>query len=151
MVKRVEGRPERTESGRKHQRQEPGRPITSRVNRAEQQRRNKAVFPRKVRRVLEYVEKNFARDIRLDDMADLVKMSKCSFCRLFKRSTSMTFSEWVNLLRLEKAKQLLLSSDSYIFQVAHRAGFRSVNYFRILFRRHFGCSAREYKDRVRPP
>ncbi len=124
--------------------------MSSPINRAEQRTRKRTVLPPKVAQALEYISRNFAEDTRLDEMADLVKMNKCSFCRLFKQATRMTFTQYLNSLRLEEAKTLLQTSDAHIFHIAHTAGFKDSNYFGVLFRRCYGCSPSEYRDRLRP-
>ncbi len=108
----------------------------------------KAALSPRARRAVRYVRRNFKRDISLDHVADVVGVSKCSLCRLFKRATGLTFTQYVNLLRLEEARRLLLTSDTYIFQIAYKAGFQNINYFRILFKRSCGCSPSEYKSSV---
>ena len=110
----------------------------------------RAVWPAKVKKAVAYMDKSFAEHICLGDVADLVGMDKTSFCRLFKKETQMTFTQYLNRVRLEQAKELLLSSHFYVFQVAHRAGFSGVRYFRRAFRRRYGCSPRQYRDLAQP-
>lgn len=105
-----------------------------------------AVWPRKVRNAVNHIDRNLGQDISLSEVADMVGMNKCSLCRLFRQATGMTFTHYLNLKRLELAKELLSSSDTYIFQIARQAGFRNEDYFRHLFRKHCGCSPTEYRD-----
>jgi len=117
---------------------------------AKERSARRAVWPAKVKKAAAYIDGNFGRSVCLGEIADLVGMDKCSFCRLFKKETEPTFTQYLNRVRLEEARKLLLSSHFYVFQVAHKVGFRSANYFGILFRKYYGCSPRDFRNGLRP-
>jgi len=54
--------------------------------------------------------------------------------RIFKESTGMKFTDYVNSLRIEEAKKILASSDMSIQKVAHAVGFRDAKYFATRFK-----------------
>lgn len=110
----------------------------------------RTAWPEKVKKAVVYIEESFTQNIHLDNLAELLGMDKSSFCRLFKKETGVTFTEYLNRLRLEEARRLLLSSHFYVFEVAHRSGFSRTRYFQRLFRERYGCSPSEYRDRFQP-
>lgn len=85
---------------------------------------------------------NYAREIRLDEISLYVGMNKSAFCSFMKRHTGQTFSEFVNTHRLERAVELLRSSDDTISDIAFAVGFQNVTYFNRLFRARYGLTPR---------
>ena len=83
------------------------------------------------------------------DVARRLKLSPCYFCKLFKKQTGMTFSEYRARRRVEKARQLLLNPSVRIGEVADACGFRSLPCFIRAFRRHQGCPPSQYRTQHR--
>lgn len=92
-----------------------------------------------------YCACNYARNISLDEMSRHVGMNKSAFCTFMRHSLGTTFSDYLNGVRLERARDRLFSSDCSIAETALDCGFRSVTYFNRLFRRKFGCSPKELR------
>ena len=72
------------------------------------------------------------------------------FCKLFKRNTGLTFTEFVNRARVEQAKRLLLKPQSRVTEVAYDVGFQSLSQFNRSFRRVTAQSPTEYRSRMKP-
>lgn len=88
---------------------------------------------------------NFARDLTLKEAAAYVGMNKSAFCRFMRRNTGKSFSEYLNDYRLEKAAEMLRSTDERIADIAYDVGFPNVTYFNRLFKSRFGYSPRELR------
>ena len=69
--------------------------------------------------------------------------------RLFKSSVGLTPMAYVKKLRLEKAAELLASTDMNITETAEKCGFDDPNYFARLFKKSFGKTPREFKNEGR--
>jgi two-component system response regulator YesN len=67
---------------------------------------------------------------------------------LFHEETGESFSEYLNLLRLNKAKELLKSTDIKIYQIADRLGFNDAYYFSSWFKKQVGASPTTYRDNI---
>lgn len=89
---------------------------------------------------------NFARDIRLDDVARYIGMNKSAFCTFMRRHSGKTFSEYLNCYRLEKAVERLKYTDDGIAEIAYSVGFSNVSYFNRLFRHRFGRSPKTMRE-----
>ena len=69
--------------------------------------------------------------------------------KIFKRDIGFTFSSYLNMLRIEKAKELLLKSDMSITVIAFDIGYNDSNYFSTVFKNIEGISPREYRKKIR--
>ncbi len=86
--------------------------------------------------------------VSLKDVAARVNLSPCHFCSVFKKQTGQTFSQYRTRQRLEKARELLDDPERRVSDVAFDAGFESIPYFNRAFRRAFGCSPSQYRNRL---
>lgn len=98
------------------------------------------VFP-----AIEIINKNYYKKIFLDDVCEELHIDKYYFCKLFKKVTGSTFVVYLNFVRLNKAEELLLSSDHSISEIALECGFSSTQYFNKLFNQYHGFSPSHYK------
>lgn len=80
-------------------------------------------------------------------VADEVNMSVRNFCRVFARTFGMSPSRYVERLRLERSRLLLTSTRSPVERIAVNVGFDNADVFRRAFRRRYGASPREYRER----
>ena len=86
--------------------------------------------------VFDYIEQAFAKQISLGELAELVGLTPQYFCSLFKKATSQTPVEYINLIKLRRAKALLLQTDLPVQEIAHRVGIEDASYFCALFKRY---------------
>lgn len=92
-----------------------------------------------------YCACNYSGQITLDEMSRHVGMNKSAFCTFMRHSAGMTFSEYFNNIRLERAKDKLLHTDCAISEIAAICGFQNVTYFNRLFRLKYGCTPKEIR------
>lgn len=104
---------------------------------------------RAIRRARAYLEQNFAEPLRLDDVADYVKLNPAYFSALFKKETGKTFSDYLVERRLRAAQYLLQSTGKSISEIAETVGYNDVKYFSKLFKKHMGVKPSEYR-RISP-
>ncbi|RTE11477.1 response regulator transcription factor [Paenibacillus whitsoniae] len=98
-----------------------------------------------IKRVQEYVHKNYMNDITLSQIAEVADLSVSRFCVIFKQQHHDSFVNYVNQVRIDKAKELLLETDLKIYEVADMVGFSTLPYFNRLFKSVTGQSPNEYK------
>ncbi len=89
---------------------------------------------KRIRPALSYAEMHFARAITAEEVSEVMKTDRFYFCKLFKRATGRTFSEYVTFLRLSAAEEALLASDRPVGEIAFSCGFSSIQYFNRAFR-----------------
>jgi AraC-like DNA-binding protein/mannose-6-phosphate isomerase-like protein (cupin superfamily) len=97
--------------------------------------------------LFEFVNRSYSEAISVEQAALLVRMSKSSFMRFFKRVTGQPFVAYLNHLRVAKAEALLTATDKTIAEISQEVGFCDQSYFGLVFRSVMGVSPRDYKSR----
>ena len=94
-----------------------------------------------------YVNCNYHRDISLDEISGYVGMNRTAFCTFFKHQTGQTFVEYLNGVRLSRAKELLQGSDQTIVQICSAVGISDAPYFCRIFKKAYGLTPTELRNR----
>lgn len=102
-----------------------------------------------INRALNYIEHNFERKISLEDVAVRLGLSKHYLCNIFKKEIGETMSLYINKLRIEKAKKMLLKPDSKIKEIFEEVGFSNQQYFSKVFKKITGMTMMEYKENIK--
>jgi AraC-like DNA-binding protein/ligand-binding sensor protein len=103
------------------------------------------------RRVKAYVEEHMADEIDLEHAAHALHVSTFYFCKMFKKTTGLTFTDYLGRVRIERAKALLLDHNKHISEVAYEVGFGSLSHFNRVFKKVAGRSPTEYRERLPHP
>ena len=99
--------------------------------------------------VRRYVRAHISERIRLEDVAQQVDLSKAHFSRLFHKHTGVRFQDWLIQQRVEYAKQLMLTEDQRVTQVAFAVGFGSISAFERAFKKLEGMTPRSFLSKQR--
>lgn len=100
-----------------------------------------------IKQAITYIRENCEKDITLDEISDMVKMSKFYFSSEFKKVTGYAFITFLNSSRCEKAKHLLTTTDLPISDIGKECGFSDPSYFTRIFTKQFGYSPSAYRSR----
>ncbi|MBR2343483.1 MAG: helix-turn-helix transcriptional regulator [Clostridia bacterium] len=99
---------------------------------------------------VKYVQRSFAQDITLTEAARLHSVSPEHLSRRFKRETGFGFSEYLNLVRLQHAEQLLAGGEELsISEIAYASGFNDSNYFSDKFKKEYGISPLKFRNQIK--
>jgi AraC-like DNA-binding protein len=101
----------------------------------------------RLKKIYIFLDENFQRKIDLDEVAELSNLTNAAFCRYFKKMTRLTFTEFVNHYRIDKAKKLL-RLDNNITETCHQCGFESISYFNKVFKKVTGENPLAFKKKV---
>jgi AraC-like DNA-binding protein/ligand-binding sensor protein len=104
--------------------------------------------PHIVTRARQFIAQNKQRSLSLTDVAQAAGASIFHFCKVFRQSTGLKFTDYVARVRLEDAKTGLLNPNLRISEVAYDVGFQSLTQFNRTFRRIFGQSPTDYRARL---
>ena len=97
-----------------------------------------------VAHAIEYIEKNYAKEISLETCAQEIGSSYTYLSRAFKQETDMRFVEYLNKCRLNKAKSLLIRNSLSMKEIVEKVGFRNYNYFFKVFKENEGITPSEF-------
>jgi AraC-like DNA-binding protein/ligand-binding sensor protein len=97
-----------------------------------------------------YIAERHTDELTLGDVARAVNMSTFYFCKMFKRATGMTFTDYLARVRIEKVKNLMLNPHKRIGEAAYEVGFQSLSQFNRVFRSIAGEAPSSYRARLHP-
>ena len=100
--------------------------------------------------IKEYLEKNmFSIDLSLSKMAEDIGYNSNYLSVLVKQIYGLTFQDYINKKRMEKAKILLLSTDMKNYEIAENIGIEDVNYFVTKFKKYYNITPKQFKQGLR--
>lgn len=100
----------------------------------------------RITRIVEYIDKNYPFQIKLEDLAKQENLTANYISQFFTKNIGVPFYQYLNNVRLEAAVQLLQDSSLSVTQVSNYAGFSDAKYMSNVFRQKFGCTPREYRS-----
>lgn len=98
--------------------------------------------------VVDYIRNHFEENITRVTLAELVHFSPEYMGKVFKRQMGIGINDYINSLRIEKAKNLLLTTNDKIIDIGLEVGFENMPYFSSVFKKYTGMSPAEYKKSV---
>lgn len=98
-----------------------------------------------LKKALEYMNSNFQKNITLKDVALHTYTSKSYLSSFFQKNTGVSMSCYLNHLKIEKAKSLLLSSNYSLDYISYLCGFTTQNYFSYVFKKHENITPLKYR------
>jgi AraC-like DNA-binding protein/ligand-binding sensor protein len=93
----------------------------------------------------DYMKKHYAQKLTLEEVAGSVYLSPSYFSKVFKETMGHTFNVYLNRLRIEKSKLLLLSGTESITDICDRVGFEDQSYFTKVFKKYAGMTPARYR------
>lgn len=97
-------------------------------------------------KVMQYVKANYDRKITLDDIASHVCLSRSYISSIFKEETGEGLFSYINRVRVEKSKTLLLNEAVSLVNIGGLCGFEDQSYFTKVFKSIVGISPKKYRD-----
>ena len=100
-----------------------------------------------VEAAIKYIQNNYMSTIRLGEVAKMLSVSEEHLSRTFKKEITFGFSEYITLIRLQKAEHMLKNEPSRaITEVAYACGFNDSNYFSYKFKKAYGVTPSQIRD-----
>ncbi|WNR42834.1 response regulator transcription factor [Paenibacillus roseipurpureus] len=94
--------------------------------------------------IVAYVHEHYAEEIRLQELAEKLYISRNYLSNIFRNATGETFNDYVTRVRIEKAKKLILQGNLMVYEIAEAVGYKNVSYFTTLFKKQTGRSPSEF-------
>ena len=100
-----------------------------------------------IQKVITQIESDIASDLSLNNLSKIFEVNPSYLSSLFKKETGCTLTEYVNKQRIERAKELLVSTNIQIQNIAQRCGMLDVNYFTKTFKKYTDLTPKKYREK----
>lgn len=99
----------------------------------------------RINKIHDFTIKNFDREITIDEVADLLNLTKESFCRFFKKTTLKTYFQFLIEFRIGQACRMLVEDDMTIKEIGYNCGYENLSNFYHQFKKVMGKSPMQYQ------
>lgn len=107
-------------------------------------------YSKPVKQALEIIWRDYQKDLSLQDVADALGISPQYLSKLFKEEKGQSFKEYLTSLKMQKARELIESTEFSLQEIAAYVGYNDYKHFSVIFKKHFGMTASAYRKNVRP-
>lgn len=104
---------------------------------------------RRIKAVEEHINANYQRNVSLQELAEVVKMTPTAFSRFFHQRTGRTLSDYIIDVRLGRAARMLADTTMTIAEICYDCGFNNISNFNRIFKKKRGCSPTEFRANYR--
>ncbi len=101
---------------------------------------------RHLSKITQYIKTSYAEDISLSSLSERFKLSETYIARLFKKELNARPSDYINRVRIERSKDLLIHTDMSITKISEAVGYSSLYYFSRVFKKSLGVSPKDFRD-----
>ena len=105
----------------------------------------KAEDDRRINKILDFTSENYYRNIKIEELAEVINLTKESFCRYFKTQTGKSYLEFLIEYRISKACKLILKNEMSIKEIGYSCGFDSLSNFHYQFKKIIKQSPIEFR------
>jgi len=96
--------------------------------------------------IYRYIEEHYQRRIDIGTIAGMIHLTTAAFCRYFKKTTHMTFTDFLNQYRINQAKKMLLH-DKNVTEACYGSGFENLSYFNKTFKKIAGENPSQFRKK----
>ena len=100
-----------------------------------------------IRKALAYIQEYYAKDLLVEEVAAYIGKTPNYFSSIFRTEVGVTFREYLNHYRIERAKELIEESDMMIYEIAEQVGYSDYTYFSQVFKKMTGISPTSMRGR----
>lgn len=102
--------------------------------------------PKFILQAVQYIQANYASDITLNEVADVIGMYPTYFSEQFKHHMGETFIDYLTKVRIQQAKKLLKESEIPVFQLCEKVGYATPAHFTKVFKKATGVTPSKYRE-----
>ncbi|MGG7141976.1 response regulator transcription factor [Clostridium nigeriense] len=98
-----------------------------------------------IKRIVKYIETNYYKDLKLETLAEIFNYNSAYLGKIFKSYTGESFNTYLDKLRIEEGKKLLVEKNLKVYEVCKLIGYKNIDYFHSKFKKYVGVSPLNYK------
>lgn len=98
--------------------------------------------------ILYYIDHNYRTNIKLETIAPLFGYNSAYLGKIFNKTVGESFNSYVDHMRIERSKELLLENKLKVYEIAEQVGYKNVDYFHKKFKKYVGESPAEYRKQT---
>jgi two-component system, response regulator YesN len=102
-----------------------------------------------LRKAMDYIQEHYADQITLNEVSEHAYVSTYYISRVFKKELGKNYVDYLNEIRIQKAKELLQDIRYKTYEIAEKVGIPDAHYFSKLFKKYEGVTPTEYRDSFR--
>lgn len=102
----------------------------------------------KLNHITDYIAENYRDITSVTELSKLCYISKSHMYRIFKQELGISLSSYINSLKIDYARELLLTTNMPIVDISAECGFNSTQYLSKIFKIRFGCTPAEYRKKT---
>lgn len=95
--------------------------------------------------ILQYIRHNYQENLKLGTIAELFGYNSSYLGKVFSKATGKNFNSYIDEVRIENSKKLLLNHDYKVYEISQLVGYTNVDYFHKKFKKYVGMSPAEYR------
>ena len=103
----------------------------------------------RLRPIITYISEHYKEKIYIETMAEMITVSPDYFTKMFKDSIGKTPIDYINALRINRAMQMLATTDTSVNDISDQLGFSNSNYFHKIFKQYMDTSPAAYRKMVK--
>lgn len=102
----------------------------------------------RIKRISDYIQLNYQKKLLLSEIAEKEKLSVPYLSHFFRDNFGLSFQEYLNMIRCEKARYLLFNSNSNLLIISELCGFSDTKYLNRAFKKSYGLTPKEFRDSI---
>lgn len=111
--------------------------------------RQKSDTDNNIIKIMDFIQENYKKDIGIQDIADYIGISYSHVRKIFKKNTGKNISDFINGLRIQESKNLLVNTDICIKDLAASIGYNSDQTFNRIFKKIEGVTPGEFREKAK--
>ncbi|WP_062048894.1 AraC family transcriptional regulator [Bacillus sp. JCM 19034] len=98
-----------------------------------------------ITRIMKYIHENIEKNLSLPQISQVFHISEHHLCRLFNKETGSTVVQYINAVRINEAKRLLLETSNLVKEISKKVGYSNHAHFCRVFKQQTGCSPSSFR------
>lgn len=100
-----------------------------------------------INKMLMYINKNYYKDLKLEGLSEIFNYNSAYLGKLFKSKVGENFNTYLDKIRIQEAKNLLMENHLKVYQVSEKVGYKNIDYFHSKFKKYVGMSPISYRKK----